>query len=86
MVNIISVYGGNMLTQEQRRKILSLVEDCCIHEGQVVLWNHLRKKQIEPVSYDLVTSNYERSLKKACKAGKELLDFLNEITEETNEI
>lgn len=75
-----------MITKAEREKLLALIENCCVYEGQVALWDHLRPTQIEPASRDLVTTNYERSLKNADEAGKALIAFLEEITENTDEV
>lgn len=69
------------ITTRQRTILTALIENCLIYEGQVRVWDHLRDKQIEPASKDLVTENYERSTKNAEAAGKALLDFLDCITE-----
>lgn len=74
-----------MITKAEREKLLALIENCCVYEGQVALWDHLRPTQIEPASRDLVTTNYERSLKNADEAGQALIAFIEEITEKSDE-
>ncbi len=75
-----------MITKEQRIKILALVENCCVCEGQVTLWDHLRPRQIDPGSRDLANKNYQRALKNADEAGQALIAFLAEITENNHEV
>lgn len=69
------------ITTRQRTILAALISNCLVYEGEVRVWDHLRPTQVDPASRDLVTENYERSMRNAEAAGKALLDFLDCITE-----
>lgn len=73
-----------MITKQQRTTILALVENCCVYEGQVALWDHLRPRQVDPACADLVTANFNRAFKNADEAGQALLKYLDSLMEVDN--
>lgn len=87
MPNIISVYGGDMIKKQQRVILTALIKNTLVFEARFAELNYMWKSnESDDLGVrELLTSNLELAGKNCDEAGKALLDFLDEITEKTDE-
>ncbi len=74
-----------MITEAERIRLLGLIENCLVYEGQVAVWSVLKDEHIDGPIHELTKLNYETAYKGADQTGQELLHFLDQITEKNNE-